>query len=471
VETLKTDICIIGAGSAGLSVAAVASQIGLDVVLIEKDKMGGDCLNTGCVPSKALLSAAKRAQDMRTSAPFGITPVDPEIDFKAAIHHVHSVVAGIAPHDSVERFEGLGCTVISGTATLSGKNSVTVNGDVITAKYIVLATGSRAAVPPIPGLQETDYFTNETIFENMVRPDHLVIVGAGAIGLEMAQAHRRLGCKVTVLEKFTASPKDDPELTAIVLDSLRGEDIDIREGVTIDKVAGKTGALTITVDGEDIAASHLLIAAGRQPNVDGLDLEAAGVAYDQRGIKVDAKLRTSNKRIYALGDCHGGMMFTHLAGYDAGIFIQGALFKSPFAKANYANIPWVTYTDPELATVGLTEAQARKIYGDKVSVAAWDYSENDRARTELKTKGKIKVVVGKGARILGASIVGASAGEIIHIYQLAMTKKMTLRDITSMVSPYPTLSEIAKRAAGAYYTPALYSPRTAKIVGLLNRLF
>ncbi len=467
----KADICVIGAGSAGLSVAAVASQIGLKVVLIEKHKMGGDCLNTGCVPSKALLSAAKRAHDMTTVAPFGITPVKPEIDFAGAMKHVHGVIAGIAPHDSVERFESLGCTVLLGEAKLTGKNTVAVNDDIITAKYIVLATGSRAAVPPIPGIEDTDFFTNETIFENTTKPDHLVIVGGGAIGLEMAQAHNRLGAKVTILEKFKCSPKDDPELTKIVLDTLKDEGVDIREGVNIDRVAGKTGDLTITVDGEDLKASHLLIAAGRQPNVDGLDLEKAGVDYDQRGIKVDGILRTSNKRIYALGDCHGGMMFTHLAGYDAGVFIKGALFKSPFAKADYSAIPWVTYTDPELATVGLTEAQAREQYGDAVKVAEWEYGENDRARAELKTKGKIKVIVGKGAKILGASIVGASAGEIIHIYQLAMTKKMKMSDITAMVSPYPTLSEVAKRAAGAYYTPTLYSERTAKIVGILNKIF
>lgn len=468
---ITTDICIIGAGSAGLVVAAVASQVGADVVLIEKDKMGGDCLNTGCVPSKALLSAAKHAHAMTTGAPFGISPVIPEVDFAKAMGHVQAVIAGIAPHDSVERFEGLGCKVILGTATLTGKRTVSVNGQTIRARYIVLATGSRAAVPPIPGLADSDFFTNETIFTNTTKPDHLVIIGAGAIGLEMAQAHRRLGAKVTVLEKFKASPKDDPALVQVVTDTLRKEGVDIREGVSIDKVEGKMGALKITVDGAVLEASHLLVAAGRAPNVDGLGLENAGVIYDRNGITVDDTLRTSNKRIYAIGDCHGGLMFTHLAGYDAGIVIQRLLFKLP-AKRNYAAIPWVTYTDPELATVGMTETQAVDAYGAKtVSVAEFPYAENDRARAELATKGKVKVIVGKKGHILGASIVGKSAGEIIHIYQLALTKKMTMRDISSMVSPYPTLSEITKRAASVYYAPTLYSDKTRKVVRFLMRLF
>ncbi len=466
-EIIKTDICIIGAGSGGLSVAAGAVQMGADVVLIEKHKMGGDCLNTGCVPSKALLAAGKRAEAMRSGAPYGIKPVEPEIDFAAANAHVKNVIKGIEPHDSVERFEELGVNVIQAAAKFTSPNEVEAGGKRIQAKKFVIATGSRAAVPPIPGIEETDYLTNEEIFDNTVCPEHLIVVGAGPIGLEMAEAHKRLGAKVTVLEKFQAMPKDDPELTKIVLDSLREEGIDIREGVDIENVAGKTGDITIKLaGGEEIKGSHLLIAAGRAPNVDNIGLDVAGIKYSNRGIEVDARLRTSNKRIFAIGDVKGGLMFTHVAGYDAGIIIQNILFKLP-AKANYAAVPWVTYTDPELAQVGLTEAQAKEKFGDSIKAVTWEYAENDRARAELLTKGLIKVVVDKKGKILGAGIVGASAGELIQTWQLALTKGFKMRDMTGMISAYPTLAEIGKRAAGSFFTPALYSERTRKIVKFL----
>lgn len=466
-EIIKTDICVIGAGSGGLSVAAGAVQMGAEVVLIEKHKMGGDCLNTGCVPSKALLAAGKRAHAMRSGAPYGITPVEPEIDFAAANAHVHNVIKGIEPHDSVERFESLGVKVIQAAAKFTSPNEVEAGGKRIQAKKFVIATGSRAAVPPIPGIESTDYLTNEEIFDNTVCPDHLIIIGAGPIGLEMAEAHKRLGAKVTVLEKFNAMPKDDPELTGVVLNSLRGEGIDIREGVDIKNVAGKTGDISITLDGgEIITGSHLLIAAGRAPNVDNLGLEAANVKYSNRGIDVDARLRTSNKRIFAIGDAKGGLMFTHVAGYDAGIIIQNILFKLP-AKANYAAVPWVTYTDPELAQVGLTEAEAREKFGDNIKAITWEYGENDRARAELLTQGLIKVVVDKKGKILGAGIVGASAGELIQTWQLALSKGFKMRDMAGMISAYPTLAEVGKRAAGSFFTPTLYSDRTRKIVKFL----
>jgi pyruvate/2-oxoglutarate dehydrogenase complex dihydrolipoamide dehydrogenase (E3) component len=466
-EIIKTDICVIGAGSGGLSVAAGAVQMGAKVVLIEKHKMGGDCLNTGCVPSKALLAAGKRAHAMRSGAPYGITPIEPEIDFAAANAHVHNVIKGIEPHDSVERFESLGVKVIQAAAKFTSPNEVEAGGKRIQAKKFVIATGSRAAVPPIPGIESTNYLTNEEIFDNTVCPDHLIIIGAGPIGLEMAEAHKRLGAKVTVLEKFNAMPKDDPELTGVVLNSLRGEGIDIREGIDIKNVAGKTGDISITLDGgEIITGSHLLIAAGRAPNVDNLGLEAANVKYSNRGIDVDARLRTSNKRIFAIGDVKGGLMFTHVAGYDAGIIIQNILFKLP-AKANYAAMPWVTYTDPELAQVGLTEAEARKKFGENIKAITWEYGENDRARAELLTQGLIKVVVDKKGKILGAGIVGASAGELIQTWQLALSKGFKMRDMAGMISAYPTLAEVGKRAAGSFFTPTLYSDRTRKIVKFL----
>lgn len=465
--SVETDICVIGAGSAGLSVAAGAVQMGADVVLIEKDKMGGDCLNTGCVPSKALLAAGKHAQSLRDPAPFGIGPVEPQIDFAGAMSHVHNVIKGIEPHDSVERFEGLGVNVLLGAASFQSAGEVRVNDSIVRAKRFVIATGSRASVPPIPGIDSTEHFTNENIFENTEKPAHLLIVGGGPIGVEMAQAHRRLGADVTVFEMFNALPKDDPELAAVVVDALKREGVSIREQVEIERVEGTTGAVTVHLkNGEAVHGSHLLVAAGRAPNVDGLGLEAAGVAYTKRGIEVDARLRTSNKRIFAIGDVKGGLMFTHLAGYDAGIAIRNILFKMP-AKADYSAMPWVTYTDPELGQVGLTEAQAREQFGDEIRATHWEYAENDRARAELATAGLIKVVTGKRGKVLGAGIAGAHAGELLQPWQIAVAKGYKMGDMASMIAPYPTYSEVSKRAAGAYFTDSLFSDRTKKIVRFL----
>jgi len=467
---LETDICVIGAGSGGLSVAAGAVQMGADVVLIEKDKMGGDCLNTGCVPSKALLAAAKRAHTMREVKPFGIEPVQPKVDFAATMAHVQDVIKGIEPNDSVERFEELGCTVVLGAARFLNDRQLVVGEQRIQAKRFVIATGSRAGIPPIAGIEDTDYFTNETLFENRTCPAHLIIVGAGPIGLEMAQAHNRLGAKVTVLERFRALPKDEPELAGLVVKALRDDGVLIREEVSIKNVAGKTGNVTVTLeDGEKVTGSHLLIAAGRSPNVDNLGLELAGIEFTSKGIAVDARLRSTNKRVFVVGDAKGGLMFTHLAGYDAGIVIRNILFRLP-SRANYTAMPWVTYTDPELAQVGLTESQAREQYGDTVRVVTWPYAENDRARAERSMTGLIKVVTGKRGKILGAGIVGASAGEIIQVWQIAISKRFKIGDMAAMISPYPTLSEISKRAAGSYFTGRLFSPRTKKIVRLLLKL-
>jgi len=467
---ITTDICVIGAGSGGLSVTAGAVQMGAEVVLIEKDKMGGDCLNTGCVPSKALLAAGKHAQAFRTSGPFGIKPATPNIDFAAAMAHVREVIQGIEPHDSVERFESLGVNVIKGAARFTSRNEVAVGERRIRAKRFVIATGSRATVPPIPGIDDTDYLTNETLFENSACPDHLIIVGGGPIGIEMAQAHYRLGVKVTVLERMRALPNDDPDLAAIVVKALLDEGVSIREEVNIASVSGKTGDVRVTLqDGEEIRGSHLLMATGRAPGVADLGLDEAGIQYSRSGVEVDSRLRTTNKRVFAIGDAKGGLMFTHLAGYDAGIVIRNILFKLP-TKANYSAIPWVTYTDPELSQVGLTEAQAKEQYGDAIKVVQWEYAENDRARAERITSGLIKVVAGKRGKILGAGIAGTGAGEIIQPWQIAVAKGYKMADMAGIISPYPTLSEISKRAAGSYFADRLFSPRTRKIVRLLLKL-
>jgi len=471
-DVLTPDICVIGAGSGGLSVAAAAAAFGVPVVLVEKAKMGGDCLNYGCVPSKALLAAAKQAAASRRATPFGLTLPRADIDFAKVNAHVHGVIAAIAPNDSRERFTGLGVQVIEGAARFKDARTVVVGDKFeIKARRFVIATGSSPAVPPILGLSEIPYLTNETIFELKRLPEHLIIIGGGPIGLELAQAHRRLGVKVTLLEAATPLAKDDPECAAIVLEQLAHEGVVIRSGLRVTRVSQADGKIQVVTEGpqgeEMIEGSHLLIATGRRANVEGLDLEAAGVKYEPRGIAVDSRLRTTNKKIYAIGDAAGGLQFTHVANYHAGIVIRNALFRLR-AKANDELIPWVTFTDPELAYVGLSEAQARERH-KTIRILRWPYHENDRAQAERETRGHIKVVTAKNGRILGATIVGAHAGELITAWTLALSRGLNIRAMTDIVIPYPTLSEIGKRAAISYFSPSLSNPKVRRLINFLRR--
>ncbi|TVR08392.1 MAG: dihydrolipoamide dehydrogenase [Salinarimonadaceae bacterium] len=467
VETC--DICVIGAGSGGLSVAAGSAQMGAQVVLIEKGEMGGDCLNTGCVPSKALIAAAHAAQAGREAARFGVDFDPPKIDFARVHAHVHGVIASIAPHDSVERFEGLGVRVIKGHARFVDDSHVEVDGIRIKARRFVVATGSRAALPPVPGLKETPHLTNETVFTLTEAPTTLTVIGGGPIGIELAQAFARLGSRVTVLELFSILPRDEPEAVAILRERLVAEGIEIRENVAIESVAGSEGDVRVTLKGgESIAATHLLVAAGRSPNVEDLGLEAAGITYDaKKGVEVDARLRTSNRRVFAIGDVAGGPQFTHIAGYHSGIVIRNALFMLP-AKVDYGALPWVTYADPELAHVGLTEAQARKD-GHDVRTLVEPLSGNDRARAEARPDGVTKIVLDKRGRILGATILAPGAGEQIGLWGLAISRRMKIGAVAGMILPYPTLGETGKRASGSWFTPTLYGPRMRRIVGLIQR--
>lgn len=469
-EIIKTDICVIGGGSGGLSVAAGASQMGADVVLVEKAKMGGDCLNYGCVPSKALLAAGHAAQAVRHAAKFGVEASLNGINHQAVHDHVKGVIASIAPFDSVERFEGLGVKVIQGAAEFSGPQEIKVDDTRIQAKRFVIATGSRVMIPPIEGLAETPFYTNENIFDLTKAPKHLIVIGGGPIGIEMAQAHRHLGCDVSVLEMFKIMPKDDPELVEFVRDRLNNEGVALHEGVKVISTVKSASGVEVTIerDGveEKISGSHLLVAAGRRVNVAGLNLEAGGVSYSERGIKVDARLRsTTNKKVFAIGDVAGGFQFTHKAGYDAGVVIKNALFRLP-SKANYDAMPWVTYTAPELAAVGLNEEAARKKH-DEIRILRWPFTENDRARAEGTTEGLIKVITTPKGLILGAAIVGPHAGELIQVWALALSQKMKIQAMASMIAPYPTLGEVSKRAAGSFFTPSLFSEKTKKIVRFL----
>ncbi|MEO0566304.1 MAG: FAD-dependent oxidoreductase [Pseudomonadota bacterium] len=469
MNTIKTDLLVIGAGSGGLSVAAGASQMGADVVLLEGHKMGGDCLNFGCVPSKALIASGKAAYAQSHAAKYGIANTKPKIDYAAAKDHVHDVISTIAPHDSVERFEGLGVKVIQEYGEFISPTEVRAGDTTITARRVVISTGSSPFVPPIPGLDGVPYETNETIFDLRERPKHLLIIGGGPIGMEMAQAHLRLGCQVTVIEGAKALGKDDPELAQIVLNKLREEGVTIEEDALAKEVRGKAGAIEVEAeDGRVFKGTHLLMAVGRKANVDRLSLDTAGIKTTKTGIKVDASLKTTNSKVYAIGDVAGGLQFTHVAGYHAGIIIRSALFGLP-AKASYDHIPWATYTEPELAQIGLTEAQARKKHGSALEVVRFEYSGNDRAIAERKTDGLIKLMV-VGGRPIGASIAGAQAGELINLWALAIVNKMKMKQIAAMVAPYPTLGEINKRVVGAYFTPRLFeSSKVKKVVQLVQR--
>lgn len=471
-QKLAPDLCIIGAGSGGLSVAAAGAQLGADVVLIEKGEMGGDCLNTGCVPSKALLAAAKRAHQIQTSNEFGIASSRPKVDFKKVMAHVKDVIAQIAPNDSVERFSGLGAQVIQAKGEFKDKHTVIAGDYEIKARRFVIATGSSAALPPISGLDQVPYLTNETIFDLKELPSHLIIIGGGPIGMEMAQAFRRLGSKVTVLEAFEPFAKDDPEAAAIVLTQLEKEGIEIHAKARVERIEqGEKNIIAhvTTTDGtRKIRGSHLLVAAGRKPSVAGLSLDKAGIDADNRGIKVSRALLTTNKRVFAIGDVTGGMQFTHMANYQAGIVIRRALFRLP-AKVSTNAIPWVTYTDPELAHVGMSEADARKM-NKQVRILRWPYAENDRAIAERHIHGSIKVITDTKGRILGATIVGLNAGEIIQMWTMAITRNLKIKAMTEFISPYPTLSEISKRVAYTYYTTSLTSPMMHRIIRWLGKL-
>ncbi len=464
MTTIAADLCIIGAGSGGLSVAAGAAQLGRKVVLIEKAEMGGDCLNFGCVPSKALIASARRAHDARDAKHLGVH-AEVSVDFNAVIDHVRRVIAAIEPHDSQARFEKLGCTVIRAVAAFTGPREVSAGGAIVRAKHIVLATGSSPFVPAIEGLAHVPYFTNETIFLNRHQPEHLIVLGGGPIGCELAQAFRRLGGRVTLIEAQRLLGREDPEAAAVVRDSLIADGVAIVEGAAVVKAAGTADSVTLDLaDGRLVRGTHLLVAVGRKPNVEGLDLDKAGVAYTKTGITVDPRLRTTNKRVYAIGDCAGGAQFTHVAGDHASTVVRSILFKAPASRRD-AIAPRATYTAPEIAAVGLSEEAAKAIEGARI--LRWSFKENDRAQAEEAVEGFGKLMTDARGKILGATLVGDNAGDLIHIFAFALANKMSVRAFTNYIAPYPTRGEIAKRLGSAWYTPALFSDRTRGLVRAL----
>jgi pyruvate/2-oxoglutarate dehydrogenase complex dihydrolipoamide dehydrogenase (E3) component len=499
VRAFNPDLCIIGAGSAGLSLAAGAAQLGLSVVLFEAGEMGGDCLNYGCVPSKALIAAAKQAQNMREAHKFGVAADEPRVDWMQVKAHVQGVIAAIAPNDSQERFESLGVIVIRERARFEDPGTIVSASARVRAKRMVIATGSRAALPPIPGLDQAGALSNETIFDIDEFPRHLIVLGGGAIGIELGQAFRRLGAQVTIVEAATILGGADREAAEIVLARLNAEGVEVLEGARVQSVERCADGVSLQYGppapspaavlqsprsvqagtpyaGGDaggpcsmLTGSHLLVAAGRPPNFDGLNLAAANIAFDKRALALSPTLRSiANPRVWALGDAAGGG-FTHTAGWHASVFVRNVLFKA-HTRADALAMPAVTYCDPELAQIGLTEAQAREQFGDSIRVARSAFHDNDRAQAQRETEGFCKLVIGKGGKLLGATILGAEAGELIAPLALAMANKLGVRALTGPVLPYPTRSEIVKRAAGAYFTPTLFSPGARKLVGLLKRI-
>ena len=457
-EAIKADLAIIGAGSAGLVTSAGAAMLGRKVVLFEPGPMGGDCLNYGCVPSKAILTAAHKAHTVRTAGAWGVGGGAPEIDFSKVREHIRRAIETIEPNDSQERFEGLGVRVIRERARFEGPRTVGSDSVTVTARRIVIATGARARIPDIKGLADGPYLTNETIWALDRLPAHLIILGAGPIGAELGQAFARLGSQVTILEAGVALARFEPDHAQLAVEALEEDGVRVLIGARAEAVSHtQTGVAVQTSLGETVQGSHLLVAAGRQPNVEGLELETAGIETNAGGVIADDTLRTTNKRVYAAGDIAGKGALTHLAGWHGSVIVRNLYFGLPTRESGAA-IPQAVYTDPPLAGVGLTEAEAREQHGDKVQIARWSFEDNDRAIAEGDTRGGVKLIVGKGGKLLGAHVAGARADDLVQIAQGVLVRGGSIRDLTSPVAPYPTRGEIFKRAAGKYYEATVFGP-------------
>ncbi|WP_312798444.1 dihydrolipoyl dehydrogenase family protein [Tianweitania sp.] len=471
-KLLKPDLCVIGAGSGGLTVAAAARAYGVSVVLIEQNKMGGARLNYGCVPSKALIAAARQVHDIRHANRFGIRASAPDVDFKAVHKHIRGVIDTLAPNDSEQHLLQSGAQVIHAPARFFGKDMIEAGGYTIKARRFVVASGSSPRVPPIPGLDKIDFLTNETIFERKDLPAKLVVLGGGSVGVAMAQAYQRLGSKVTLLELGRILYKQDLDVADAVVSALKSEGVDVRQNTSVTRVEKGDEGIRLHLESAGkvsvLDGSHLLVAAGRIPNISELGLNAAGIAYSPDGITVDEGLRSvTNSRVYAVGDVAGGHS-THAANYHGGLVLRPILFRLS-AEVRREVVPHVIYTDPEIASVGMNEAEARG-RGIEHRVLRWNMADNDRAQIEHETTGFIKVLAGKNGKILGATIVGRDAAELIHVWALALSKGLSLRDMTNYVAPYPTTGEIGKRAAVTYFQDMTRKPVLRGLLGGL-RLF
>jgi pyruvate/2-oxoglutarate dehydrogenase complex dihydrolipoamide dehydrogenase (E3) component len=465
----KRDLVVLGGGAGGLVVASVASQLGLDVVLVEKEKqMGGDCLHFGCVPSKALLKVAKVAHTIRNASAYGLSADGPVVEMGAVNAQVQKAISTIQVHDSHERFESMGCEVLTGKAFFLDTDTVQVGEKTITAKRFVIATGSSPFVPDIKGLSNVDYITNENIFQLEKLPEHLIILGAGPVGVEMAQAFIRFGSRVTLVESGERIlTKIDAEIAETLMQKLVEEGVQVLVKQTVISVeSASAGIKSLTMqDGSIIRGDVLLVAVGRRPAVDGMGLEKAGVSFSGRGVVVNSRMQTSRRHIYACGDVTGLMPFTHVAEQQAGTVIANLVFRIP-KRISYRVIPSVVYTDPECAQVGVTESDVKDDSG--VEVVRFNMSELDRAVAENSTTGFAKLIVKKG-RLVGAHIIGPHAGDVIHELVLAIQDRMKLSKITNMVHAYPSYAQINRRVASQYFTGKLFNDKTRKLVRILNR--
>ncbi len=474
-QEIKPDICVIGAGAGGLAAAAAAAAFGVNVVLIERGPLSGEHPAGehpagGALASRAFAAAAARAHQLRQGLIGG------EADgFAAARAQVRNAVAAAAPEASRERINGLGVRVLQGDCRFTDPHTVTVNGYDVRARRFIIATGSSPAPPDIPGLAAVPYLTTATVFALDACPRHLIVIGGDAVGLELAQAFRRFGAAVTVLERATPLAGADPECAAIVLAALARDGIAVRTGVEIKSVRGETAGIAIEIatdgGGETIEGSHILVAAGRRPNAETLGLDAAGIRHDARGIAVDRGLRTSNRQVYAIGEVTGAPALTHLARHQAGLVVRNALFRTPVTSDGNA-VPTVVFTDPELAQVGRTEDAARAAVG-RIRVLRSPYCENDRARASGVTAGPItghvKIVTDRKGAVLGVTIVGAGAAEAIAAWTLAISQRLNIEAMAGVIVPYPTYAEVGKRAAMTYFTRGLTSPLVRRIIVWLRR--
>ena len=462
------DVIVIGGGAAGLTAAGGCAMFGLNVALIEANKMGGECLNNGCVPSKALIAAAARAAEAREEKRYGVQLAAPIVEWSGVHAHIHGAIAGIEHHDSKETFEAMGCEVILDRATITGKQTVEVGGRTLRAPRIVVATGSQPVVPPIDGLADVPYLTNENLFDLTEQPDHLIIVGGGVIGMEMAQSFRRLGSKVTIIEPDEPMGRDDPESVQVVVDVMKDEGVRFVKGKAA-RISGSAGDLTVRTDnGDSVNGSHLLIAVGRKARVSGFGLEELGVKLADNGIAVDERRRTSVKGIYAIGDCRDGPRLTHVSGYEGSNVALEIVTGLP-TKVDWKALPWCTYTQPEVAQIGMTERDARAKHGGKVTVVKKPFDDNERAIAEGATKGHLKVIM-KGKTIIGASICGKNAGELLLPFTQSITGRSSSFALGSAIIAYPTRSEISKAAAFSAWEPTVFGSLPKKYARLVAKL-
>lgn len=457
------DLGVLGGGSAGLTLTSGAAQLGAKVLLIEKEPhLGGDCLHYGCVPSKTLIKSASVYHLMKTSARFGLPQMSPPpVDYAQVAARIKEVIAAIQKHDSVERFCALGAQVRFGQARFVDEHTVDLEGERISAKSWLIATGSSPALPPVPGLAETPYLTNRDIFYLERLPSSLIILGGGPIALEMAQAFQRLGCQVSLVQRSgQVLSKEDQDMAELVMAALQGEGVEFYLNTQISAAREVNGRpVLIFRDGQgqqvELGAEALLVALGRRANLEGLGLEGIGVDYDAKGLKLDQRLRTRHKHIYGAGDVTGTHQFTHAAGYEGGVVLANALLRLP-RKADYNWLPWCTFTEPELASVGMNEKAARAA-GLEYTVWSEDFAANDRALAGGEGMGRLKLILDPGERPLGVQIMGPHAGELINEWVAVLGGGVKLSTLAGLVHPYPTLGEINKKVAGDVMAPKLFS--------------